>query len=115
MLVGPGVVLEPEEASRLDGVPARRAQPDSRGPVIVQAAMTMGTTRLAPRPARRGTRGSGQPATTRHQTARMTAPTQPKVTRSIQVALGSVPVPRPCTTASPQQAYASQCTILHAG
>ena len=101
-------------ASSVGGVPARRAQPGFNGPC--SANTTVPTTEAAderesaesqPRPA-------GQSRSRRAASAATTPATHAAVSSASHVERASVPVPRPCSTATGQQTYAAQCTARQA-
>ena len=93
------------EPIRAVGVPALRAQPGRSGPVTAQAASATGRTMLASTAApRRVALAIDQPWASRHHKAARTAATQTRLMTSTQPSLVSEPVPRPCTTATGQQA-----------
>src|SRR5450755_311260 len=109
----------PEAAAAVDasnalGVPARAAQPAASGPPGSHTSSPSGTTAEAIRAVTRAPALAGQPAVARATTATIMTITQPPVTASIQAILVSLPVPRPCSTATGQQAYAAQCVARHA-
>src|ERR1039458_4724704 len=102
------------EASSDTGVPERRAQPCPSGPPGSHRIRAIGPIAVrANAPPR--TRGcSGQPGSVRTHTAIATASTQIAVSASNHALLTSLPVPRPCSRAIGQHAYASQCVIRQA-
>ncbi len=59
-------------------------------------------------------RSAGQPGSTRARTAASTRARQPMLSASIQVLFTSLPVPKPCSSAIGQLAYASQWTARQA-
>ncbi len=95
-------------ASRAVGVPLRFAQPVDSGPDGNQAMSAAGTASEAASAPALTPAWFGQPAEARAQTAAITVSTHAPVTRSSQCVFASLPVPRPCTTATGQEAYASQ-------
>src|SRR5579859_5326819 len=95
------------------GVPARRAQPFCSGPITANAAIPAGAaiaSIVVP------VRSAGTGLALRLiliSTAATTAATQMTVSTSIHHDLTSVPVPRPCSTATGQLTYASQWIARH--
>ena len=69
-------------------------------------------TALAATAGARTSRRSERPM--RNPTAITTAARHAAVSRSIHAAAASLPVPRPCATATGQDAYAAQCTARQA-
>ena len=84
--------------------PARAAQPRLPGPSTYQRRPTAGSARAATATAARRPVRRGQPVAQRTSTAAQTAVTQRAVGTKSQRVRASVPVPRPCTTATGQQA-----------
>ena len=101
-------------ASRSVGVPARRAQPCASGPEAAQAPISGGTASAAMPPASRTDPGAAAASSTRQSTARTTASTAASASRPNQPVRASLPVPSACTSATGQEAYASQWTIRQA-
>ncbi len=93
-----------ERASRLAGVPALLAQPFSSGPMRAKPAMASGMATLSPMPGTRTAAGVPSPRANRPAEAAPTTATHSAVRMSIQAALVSLPVPRPCRTATGQLA-----------
>src|SRR5450759_3730759 len=108
VLVAAGVV--PTFARTLAGVPAWRAQPAARGPVVSQATRTSGATKVVTNAPTRTPVCSRQPTARRHQIAKITATMHTTVRMSTKPTFVSLPVARPWTTTRGQQRYENQCT-----
>ena len=87
-------------ASSLTGVPARRAQPGCSGPSSVNMIVISGTAVTAT--AMVSGRGATSGKDSRHHTAQATAATAAASRASSQGSRLSVPVPRPCQSATGQ-------------
>ena len=89
-------------ASSATGVPARRAQPGCSGPIATNATVASAIA-IPAEPAASLVVASGS-SEIRHQSAAATAATQPASSTTSQLSLVSVPVPRPCQSATGQDA-----------
>src|SRR5581483_3967812 len=101
-------------ASSVDGVPARAAQPRRSGPFCAHTSRPASTPSVATvAPAR--TIGSASRAASRRQTTDASTVTAHSTPRTAsQPERASLPVPSECSSATGQEAYASQCTARQA-
>src|ERR1039458_689878 len=96
-------------ASKYDGVPARFAHPGASGPLGSQTSSARGPIVERAIAVTRAPRWPGHPAAARATTATTMTATQTPASVNIHVVLVSLPVPRPCNSATGQLTYASQC------
>ena len=101
-------------ASSVGGVPARRAQPGFNGPCSANATVPTTEAATSARAPSRSPARAGQSRSRRAASAATTPATHAAVSSCSHAERASVPVPRPCSTATGQQAYAAQCTARQA-